>query len=62
MWGDTLGQNAAGTAIKQELEARGHHVVMRDPYELVSHELATDYVCIPFTEETDCDWIEEKCR
>lgn len=36
------GHNAAGTAIKQELEARGHYVVMMDPYELVSHKLATE--------------------
>ena len=34
------GHNAAGIAVKQELEARGHHVVMMDPYELVSHRLA----------------------
>lgn len=34
------GHNAAGTAVKQELEKRGHHVVMMDPYELVSHKLA----------------------
>lgn len=34
------GHNAAGTAIKRELEARGHKVVMMDPYELISHKLA----------------------
>lgn len=34
------GHNAAGLAIKKELETRGHHVVMMDPYELVSHKLA----------------------
>lgn len=34
------GHNAAGIAVKQELEVRGHHVVMMDPYELVSHGLA----------------------
>lgn len=36
------GHNAAGAAIKEELEARGHHVVMMDPYELVSHKLAKE--------------------
>jgi processive 1,2-diacylglycerol beta-glucosyltransferase len=36
------GHNAAGVAIKEELEARGHHVVMIDPYELVSHKLAEE--------------------
>lgn len=36
------GHNAAGAAIKEELEARGHHVVMMDPYELVSHKLAQE--------------------
>lgn len=36
------GHNAAGAAIKEELEARGHHVVMLDPYELVSHKLAEE--------------------
>lgn len=36
------GHNAAGAAIKEELEARGHHVTMMDPYELVSHKLATE--------------------
>ena len=34
------GHNAAGTAVKQELESRGHHAVMLDPYDLVSHKLA----------------------
>ena len=36
------GHNAAGTAIKEELEVRGHHVTMMDPYELVSHKLAEE--------------------
>ena len=36
------GHNAAGAAIKEELEVRGHHVVMMDPYELVSHKLAEE--------------------
>ena len=36
------GHNAAGAAIKEELETRGHHVVMMDPYELVSHKLAQE--------------------
>ena len=36
------GHNAAGFAIKEELEYRGHRVTMMDPYELVSHKLATD--------------------
>lgn len=36
------GHNAAGAAIKEELESRGHHVIMMDPYELVSHKLATE--------------------
>lgn len=36
------GHNAAGSAIKEELSARGHHVVMMDPYALVSHKLATE--------------------
>lgn len=36
------GHNAAGAAIKEELEARGHHVTMMDPYELVSHKLAEE--------------------
>ena len=36
------GHNAAGFAIKEELEYRGHRVTMMDPYELVSHKLATE--------------------
>ena len=36
------GHNAAGAAIRDELEARGHHVTMMDPYELVSHKLAEE--------------------
>lgn len=36
------GHNAAGAAIREELEARGHHVTMMDPYELVSHRLAQE--------------------
>ncbi|MCM1283410.1 MAG: hypothetical protein NC180_11715 [Muribaculaceae bacterium] len=36
------GHNAAGFAIKEELEARGHRVTMMDPYELVSHKLAEE--------------------
>lgn len=36
------GHNAAGAALKEELEMRGHHVVMMDPYELVSHKLAEE--------------------
>lgn len=36
------GHNAAGAAIREELEARGHHVTMMDPYELVSHKLAQE--------------------
>lgn len=36
------GHNAAGLAIKEELELRGHHVTMMDPYELVSHKLAEE--------------------
>lgn len=34
------GHNAAGAAIREELEARGHHVVMMDPYELVGKKTA----------------------
>lgn len=36
------GHNAAGAAIREELEARGHRVTMMDPYELVSHKLAQE--------------------
>ena len=36
------GHNAAGFAIKEELEYRCHRVTMMDPYELVSHKLATE--------------------
>lgn len=36
------GHNAAGAAIREELEARGHQVTMMDPYELVSHKLAQE--------------------
>lgn len=36
------GHNAAGAALKEELELRGHHVIMMDPYELVSHKLAEE--------------------
>lgn len=36
------GHNAAGAALKEELEIRGHHVTMMDPYELVSHKLAEE--------------------
>ena len=36
------GHNAAGAALKGELERRGHHVTMMDPYELVSHRLAVE--------------------
>lgn len=36
------GHNAAGAAIREELLARGHHVTMMDPYELVSHKLAQE--------------------
>lgn len=36
------GHNAAGYALKEELEARGHRVTMMDPYELVSHKLAEE--------------------
>lgn len=36
------GHNAAGAAIREELEARGHHVTMMDPYELVSRKLAQE--------------------
>ncbi len=36
------GHNAAAKALKTELESRGHHVVMMDPYELVSHKLAKE--------------------
>ncbi len=41
------GHNAAGYAVKEELERRGHNVKMLF--------IATDYTCIPFTEETECD-------
>lgn len=34
------GHNAAGRAVKQALELRGHQAVMMDPYELKSRELA----------------------
>lgn len=36
------GHNVAGNALKQEMEKRGHHVVMMDPYELVSDRLADE--------------------
>lgn len=36
------GHNAAGFAIKEELESRGHSVTMMDPYELESHKLAVE--------------------
>lgn len=34
------GHNAAGFAVREELERRGHHVTMMDPYTLVSDRLA----------------------
>lgn len=34
------GHNAAGKAVKEELEKRGHHVTMMDPYALISDGLA----------------------
>lgn len=34
------GHNAAGKAVKEELEKRGHHVTMMDPYSLISDGLA----------------------
>lgn len=34
------GHNAAGKAVKEELEKRGHHVTMMDPYTLISNGLA----------------------
>lgn len=40
------GHNAAGAAIREELEARGHHVVMLDPYELVSRKLAEEIASV----------------
>ena len=36
------GHNAAGAAIRDELEARGHQVTMMDPYEIASHKLAEE--------------------
>ena len=36
------GHNAAAAAVKGELEKRGHHVTMMDPYELVSRKLAEE--------------------
>ncbi len=36
------GHNAAAKALKTELESRGHHTVMMDPYELVSRKLAKE--------------------
>ncbi len=34
------GHDAAGRAVKEELEKRGHHVTMLDPYTLISDHLA----------------------
>ena len=36
------GHNTAARALKEELEERGHHVTMMDPYELVSDRLAEE--------------------
>ena len=36
------GHNVAARALKTELESRGHHAVMMDPYELVSEKLANE--------------------
>ena len=36
------GHNVAAGAIREELEKRGHHAVMMDPYQLVSDKLAAE--------------------